>query len=190
MPSWQKLWLQKRPLVKLIFFCQNLAKNDFWPKYQNFGDKIWHFQPWRSPGPSRLMFSTRKRCLIGYPRKGYPKSCSLPPKIGFSTQKQPNMPPNMYVCLFWPTNGLYGQFDAMPDLKMRSRYNESDNFFWLHSLKCFQSPIKLLCISQKTTGYAQKWQLWPNICIKSPFWIDCAPNLAAMWFFLQNSEAK
>ena len=26
MPSWQKLWLQKRPLVKLIFFCQNLAK--------------------------------------------------------------------------------------------------------------------------------------------------------------------
>ena len=60
---------------------------------------------------------------------------------------------------------------------------ESDNFFWLHSLKCFQSPIKLLCINQKTTGYAQKWQLWPNICIKSPFWIDCAPNLAAMWFF-------
>ena len=78
------------------------------------------------------------------------------PKQDFRPKNSQICPQICMFCHFQPTNGLYGQFDAMPDLKMRSRYNESDNFFWLHSLKCFQSPIKLLCISRKTTGYAQK----------------------------------
>ena len=60
------------------------------------------------------MFSTRKRCLIGFPTRGYQNFYSLPPKIGFWAQKRPNLAQNWH---FGPNIGIFGPFDLMPEEK-------------------------------------------------------------------------
>ena len=102
------------------------------PNIQILGSKKHIFAPSGQFEPHRSMFSTRKRCLIGIPIRGYQNFYSLPPKnwiLGPKTAKfgpklaflakyrhfcpkYPNfwvkkahfysLPPKMY---FWPKNG-------------------------------------------------------------------------------------
>merc|ERR1711873_97385 len=71
--------------------------------------------------PHRLMFSTRKRCLIGIPIRGYqnfyslppknwiwgPKTAKFGPKLGFWAKKRPNLVQNMH---FWSFSAKYCNF--------------------------------------------------------------------------------
>ena len=100
MLCWQKLWLPKNWL--------------FAPNIQIFGSKKHIFAPGDQFEPQRSMFSTPKRCLIGFLIWGYKKFYSLPPKIGILAQKRLNLVQNWH---FWPNIGLFGSFDPMPDQK-------------------------------------------------------------------------
>ena len=76
------------------------------PNIQIFGSKKHIFAPSSQLKPHWSMFSTQKRCLIGFLIWGYQKVYSLPPKNGFLAQKWPNMTQNWH---FWPNRSIFGQ---------------------------------------------------------------------------------
>merc|ERR1712012_1149096 len=66
------------PSTKIAITKQKI---DFWPQISKFwGQKKHIFAPSGQFEPHRSMFSTRKRCLIGIPIRGYQNFYSLPQK--------------------------------------------------------------------------------------------------------------
>ena len=93
LPHWQK--------------SQSLYKKlTFGPKYPIFGSKKIHFPPSGQLEPHRSMFSTRKRCLIGIPIRGYQNVYSLPKKNWILGPKTAKFGPKLAFWAkyrhFWP----------------------------------------------------------------------------------------
>ena len=79
------------------------SKLTYGPKYPNFGSKKHIFAPCGQLEPHRSMFSTRKRCLLGFPIRGYQKFLlPAPKKLDFG-------PKNGQI---WPKTGILGQISA------------------------------------------------------------------------------
>ena len=69
------------------------------------------------------MFSTRKRCLIGIPIRGYQYFCSLPPKNWISGPKTAKFGPKLaFLAKYWH----FFPFDLLPDRKTRGAPQDSD----------------------------------------------------------------
>merc|ERR1712012_608934 len=109
------------PSTKIAITKQKI---DFWPQISKFwGQKKHIFAPSGQFEPHRSMFSTRKRCLIGLPIRGYQKFYSKPPKNWILGPKRPNLAKNWH---FGPNIGISGPFDLIPDQKN----NADELFMW------------------------------------------------------------
>ena len=77
------------------------------PYKKKFGSKKHTFAPSAQLEPHRSMFSTRKRCIIGIPIRGYQNFYSLPPKNWIWGPKTAKFGPKLAFWAkyrhFWPT---------------------------------------------------------------------------------------
>ena len=80
----------------------------FWPQNLDIWGQKAHFAPSGQLEPHWSMFSTRKRCLIGIPIRGYQNFYSLPPKN----------------CIWGPKTALINTFSRVPNLSstLKSTY--------------------------------------------------------------------
>ena len=110
------------------------------------------------------MFSTRKRCLIGIPIRGYQNFYSLPPKNWILGPKTAKFGPKL---AFW---AKYRHF--WPIWSKAWPKNNADKLSRWFLLCCYQNfyllPQKLGFFAQKRPNLAQNWHLWPNVDIFGP----------------------
>ena len=101
------------------------------PNIPIFGSKLHIFVPSGQFEPYWSMFSTRKRCLIGFLIPGYQKFYSIP-KNWFLASNRPNWAQNWH---FWLYMGIFGPFDPIPDQKN----NANKLHKWFFSLYGYQN---------------------------------------------------
>ena len=130
------------------------------PKIQIFGSKLHIFVPCGQYEPYRSMFSTRKRCLIGFLIWGYQKFYSIS-KNCFLASNRPNWAQNWH---FWSYMGIFGPYDPIPDQKINA--NKLPRcFFVIWVPKLLLTPIN--------------GQILPKICVFGNF----GPNIIILGLF-------
>ena len=115
--SWNIFRVSPRHIGDLPLLTKNRdSKTKNWllaPNIPIFGSKLHIFVPSGHFEPYRSMFSTQKRCLIGFRIWGYQKFYSIP-KNWFLASNRPNWAQNWH---FWSYMGIFGPFDPIPDQK-------------------------------------------------------------------------
>ena len=98
------------------------------------------------------MFSTRKRCLIGIPIRGYQNFYSLPPKNWILGPKTAKFGQKWH---FWPNIGIYGPFGPMPVQRtMRTRCLGGFPVVWVS--KVLLPPVKVRMFDPKKAKFCPK----------------------------------
>merc|ERR1712116_125593 len=120
------------------------------PNIQILGSKKHIFAPSGQLELHRSMFSTRKRCLIGIPIRGYQHFYSLPPKNW----------------ILGPKTANFGPFDLKPDQKtMRTSCLGGFLLCWYQNF--YLLPQKLGFLAQKRPNLVQNlhfWSFWAKYC--------------------------
>ena len=139
-----------------------IQKVDFWPQISKFLGKKAHFRLSGQLEPHRSMFSTQKMCLIGLPIWGYQNFYSLPPKIGFWAQKQPNLAQKLAKYRhFWPIRS-----NAWP----KNNADKLPKWFSVMLVpKHLLTPIKIWIFGPKTAKFGPKYAFLVNLGQILPF---------------------
>ena len=129
------------------------------PYKKKFGSKKHTFAPSAQLEPHRSMFSTRKRCLIGFPIWGYQKFYSLPPKNWILGPKTAKFGPKLAFWAkyrhFWPIWS-----NAWP----KNNADKLPKWFsvmWVTKLLIFPVEIKIFC--PKMTKFGPKLAFLVNL---------------------------